>query len=94
MTASQPRDDRAIAEAMLRLLGGAARSISPTDVALAIDPAGAAAGWPHLLPRVRRIAAALARDGRIDILRHGRPVDPAAARGVIRLRLAATGAES
>jgi hypothetical protein len=40
------------------------------------------------MARVRREAAALAREGRIDILRKGRPVDPATEiRGVIRLRI-------
>jgi hypothetical protein len=29
----------------------------------------------------------LAEAGRIDILRHGKPVEPAAMKGVIRLRL-------
>jgi hypothetical protein len=36
---------------------------------------------------VRTAAAALARDGRIDILRKGKPIAPAAIHGVIRLRL-------
>jgi hypothetical protein len=37
---------------------------------------------------VRHAAQALARDGRIEILRKGQPVDPnAEIRGVIRLRI-------
>ena len=41
---------------------------------------------------VRRAAAGLARDGRIEILRKGKPVPPEAMRGVIRLRAAAAAA--
>ena len=51
-----------------------ARALSPDD-------------WRPLMARIRREAAALAREGRIDILRKGKPVDPEAEiRGVIRLR--------
>jgi hypothetical protein len=40
------------------------------------------------MARLRREAIALAREGRIEILRKGRPVDPdGAIRGVIRLRI-------
>lgn len=75
---------------MLRLLQAAGTgSISPTDVARALDPEGAARGWPGLLPRVRRIATRLATAGGIEMLRKGQPVQPAEARGVIRLRLRA-----
>lgn len=65
---------------------GAGRSISPSDVARALRPDG----WQSLLTRVRREAVVLAREGRIDILRKGRPADPEAEiRGVIRLRIRA-----
>jgi hypothetical protein len=39
---------------------------------------------------VRRAAFGLARAGRVEVLRKGKPVPPEAARGVIRLRAAAT----
>jgi hypothetical protein len=61
---------------------GVAGSISPTDVAQALAPE-----WRSLLGAVRRAAAGLAEAGRIDILRKGKPVPPAEARGVIRLRI-------
>jgi len=62
---------------------GAGKSISPSDVASALEPEG----WQRLLPRIRREAVLLAREGLIDILRKGKPVDPTAEiRGVIRLR--------
>lgn len=62
---------------------GPDKSISPTDVARALRP-----DWQVLLPDVRRAAARLAQAGRIEVLRHGRPVDPRAFKGVIRLRTA------
>lgn len=38
------------------------------------------------MPTVRQAAIRLALAGRIEILRHGKPVDPQAFKGVIRLR--------
>lgn len=63
---------------------GAEKSICPSEVARALDPED----WQRLMPRIRREAALLAREGHIDILRKGKPVDPEAEiRGVIRLRI-------
>jgi hypothetical protein len=63
---------------------GATKSICPSEVARALEPED----WQKLMPRIRREAAVLAREGRIDILRKGKPVDPEAEiRGVIRLRI-------
>lgn len=67
------------------------RSICPTDAARALAAAAGAPDWHAVLPSVRRAAARLAREGRIEILRKGKPVDPAGARGVIRLRIAGSG---
>jgi hypothetical protein len=82
-------DDARIAAEILRLAGelGPARSLSPSDAARALDPEG----WRSLLGAVRRVAVHLAQEGRIEILRKGRPVGPEAVRGVIRLRLAGGG---
>ncbi len=76
--------DAVIAEAILRLTEalGPAKSISPNEVAQAIG-----AEWRPLLGAVRRVGAQLARDGRIDVLRKGKPIDPAEMIGVIRLRI-------
>lgn len=76
--------DAAIAEAILRLTEacGPAKSISPTDAAQAL-----ALEWRPLLGPVRRVAMQLAKDGRIDILRKGKPIDPTETIGVIRLRI-------
>lgn len=67
---------------------GDGKSICPSDVARALD----AAGWRAHLSRVRSVAADLARQGRIDILRKGRRIDPDHVKGVIRLRLASDAA--
>jgi len=78
---------------ILRLteLRGAGKSICPSEVARALhaaDQPGAAEGWQRLMTPVRNAARTLARDGRIEILRKGQPVDPnAEIRGVIRLRI-------
>ena len=84
--------ETAIREEILRQTGarGPDRSICPSEVARAL--AGGDDGpWRPLMAPVRRAAAALARDGRIEILRKGKPVPPEAMHGVVRLRAAAPG---
>ncbi len=67
---------------------GPGSSICPSEVARAL--AGGDDGpWRPLMGPVRRAAADLARAGRVEILRKGKPVPPEAMRGVIRLRAAA-----
>jgi hypothetical protein len=61
---------------------GSDHSICPSEVARALG----AEDWRTLMRPVRAAAARLAGDGRIEVLRHGKPVDPAAFKGVIRLR--------
>jgi hypothetical protein len=58
------------------------KSIAPETVARALD----AEGWRRLLPQVRATAVGLARQGRLVILRHGKPADPDTFKGVYRLR--------
>lgn len=41
--------------------------------------------WRPLMPRVRAVAAGLARDGLLVATRRGEPVDPEAPGGAIRL---------
>lgn len=60
---------------------GPDKSICPSEVARALDE-----DWRKLMTDVRRGAVRLAQAGRIDILRKGKPIDPASVRGVIRLR--------
>jgi hypothetical protein len=75
----------AIRDTILRLATavGPAKSICPSEVARAL-----AETWRPLMGPVRAEAVALAREGRLLILRHGKPVeDLDALRGVIRLRI-------
>ncbi len=76
-------DETLIEAEILRLAAarGPAGSISPSDVAQSLAPE-----WRPLLGPVRRVATRLAAEGRIDILRKGKPVPPESVRGVIRLR--------
>ncbi len=93
--------DDPVADAILALLAGtgAAKSISPEDAARAFadgraKPTSPPDLWRRYLPAVRQQALHLARQGRIHILRKGKPVDPhAPVKGVIRLALPA-GADS
>jgi hypothetical protein len=59
------------------------KSISPEEVARAVDPAG----WRRELAKIRPVAVGLARAGRLVILRHGKPADPDEFKGVWRMRL-------
>lgn len=61
---------------------GAGKSICPSEVARALTE-----DWRPLMRAVRAEAARLAGEGRIAILRKGKPIDPAEMRGVIRLGL-------
>jgi hypothetical protein len=61
----------------------AGKSISPEEVARAVDPEG----WRRRLGHVRATAVGLARAGRLVITRHNKPADPDDFRGVYRLRL-------
>ena len=62
----------------------AAATICPSEVARALHEAHDD-GWRALLPEVRRVAAALARAGRLRVTRRGSVVDAEAPRGPIRL---------
>jgi hypothetical protein len=59
------------------------KSISPEEVARAVDPEG----WRRLLGHVRAIARGLARQNKLIILRHNKPGDPGDFKGVYRIRL-------
>ena len=74
-----------VEETLFALLEGLApgKSVSPEEVARAVDPAG----WRRVLPKVRPIAVGLARQGKLVITRHGKPADPNSFKGVYRLRL-------
>jgi len=74
----------AITAAILRIAAerGPEKSLCPTDVARAVSTEN----WRPLLSAVRKVAADLARQGKIEILRKGKPINPDDMRGVIRLR--------
>lgn len=84
-------DDAAVASAILTLTAsrGADASICPSEAARQV---AGEARWQVLLPAVRRVAVALAKEGRIEITRKGRAVDPDAFKGVYRLRVKPDGA--
>ncbi len=62
---------------------GTEKSICPSEAARLLAPA-----WQSQMKIVRAAAVRLAREGRIDVLRKGKPVENLdELRGVIRLRL-------
>ena len=61
----------------------AGKSRDPAAVAKALDPDG----WRRALGQVRATAIGLARQGKLEITRHGKTADPSAFKGVYRLRL-------
>lgn len=78
-----------LADAILSLCAtrGAGKSLCPSEVARALV-GNDEKQWRLLMHPIREAALALAREGRITILRKGRPVDPATMpKGVIRLRI-------
>ena len=64
---------------------GAGKSICPSEVARALG----GEDWHPLMTLVRNAAVALAQDGKLLILRKGKPVPPEGVKGVIRLALPA-----
>ncbi len=60
---------------------GPTKSICPSEVVRNDGP-----GWQSQLGAVRAAAVRLAMAGQIEITRHGKPIEPAAIKGVIRLR--------
>jgi hypothetical protein len=76
---------RSIEDAILDTLAAKAAgvSITPEEAARAADPEG----WHGRIAQVRATAVGLAREGRLVILRKGKPVDPEDFKGVYRLRL-------
>ena len=70
-----------LAKADPKGVGG--KSIEPAEVAKELQPEQ----WQRMLPKVRACALGLMRQGRLTITKTGKPVDPIAVKGVIRLRL-------
>jgi hypothetical protein len=77
--------DRALESAILELLArrGPDKTICPSEAARLVDPHN----WENLMDQAREAAARLARQGTIVITQRGKAVDPAKAKGPIRLKL-------
>ncbi|MBK1696909.1 DUF3253 domain-containing protein [Rhodovibrio salinarum] len=88
-------DSDPLAGEILRLIEqrGPGKSICPSEVARSFaeerrKPTDPPDLWRKYLPAVRQQAKNLARQGRISILRKGKPVDPTVpVKGVVRLSL-------
>ena len=76
----------AIEAVLLRLIGerGPTKSVDPTEVARALG-GDHPDQWGPLMQPIRKAAVALAEQGRLVILRKGKPVDPRNFKGVYRL---------
>jgi hypothetical protein len=76
--------DRALEDAIRGLLARRAddATICPSEAARAVS----ADGWRELMPRARAAAARLVDAGVVEVTQRGRAVDPASARGPIRIR--------
>lgn len=88
MSATTTPSAAELEESILRLLRdcGPEKTISAMDVARRIAGDNPDA-WGPLMAPLRRAAVRLTKQGRLVILRKGRPVDPDDFRGVYRLRL-------
>lgn len=76
--------DRRLEELIVELLEARAdgATICPSDAARAADPDG----WRDLMEPVRRAARRLVADYRVEVTQGGTVVDPATARGPVRIR--------
>ncbi|MEU7115395.1 DUF3253 domain-containing protein [Streptomyces sp. NPDC046182] len=89
MTDTEQQMDRRLERVVLELLERRAptATICPSDAARAVY-AGDDDGWRELMEPARRAAQRLVAAGEVEITQGGRPVDPAEARGPIRIRRA------
>lgn len=72
--------------ALCRATGPEGR-VRPEDIAIVILPNH----WQTLTKRIRLASRQLAREGMVDILRKGEPVDPGDFKGVYRIRITEAG---
>ncbi|MFI2782892.1 DUF3253 domain-containing protein [Streptomyces sp. ALB3] len=89
MTDIRQQTGRRLERAILELLDrrGPAATICPSDVARAVYE-GDDDGWRALMEPVRGAARRLVTAGEVEITQGGRPVEPAEARGPVRIRRA------
>jgi hypothetical protein len=76
--------ERALENAITELLDarGDGKTICPSEVARRVDPED----WRPLMDPARRVAARLVEAGELEMTLQGQVVDPATARGPVRLR--------
>ncbi|MFD4258908.1 DUF3253 domain-containing protein [Streptomyces sp. NPDC058534] len=86
MADAEERTGRSLERAILELLGRRRpeATICPSDAARAVHE-GDADGWRALMEPARRAAGRLAAAGEVTVTQGGHPVDPARARGPIRI---------
>ncbi len=79
-------DAHAIEAALLRLIAerGPGKTVDPTEAARELGGSHPDQ-WGPLMQPIRRVAVALAEQGRVVILRKGKPADPRDFKGVYRL---------
>ena len=89
MADEQERTGRHLERAILELLERRRpeATICPSDAARAVYE-GDDDGWRALMEPARRAAGRLAEAGKVTVTQRGRQVDPATARGPIRIRRA------
>ncbi|MEU5687377.1 DUF3253 domain-containing protein [Streptomyces venezuelae] len=87
MTQSERKTERRLEETILELLDRRApdATICPSDAARAAHD-GDDDGWRELMEPARRAARNLVEAGEVEITQGGERVDPAEARGPIRIR--------
>ncbi|MEU9233983.1 DUF3253 domain-containing protein [Streptomyces subrutilus] len=87
MADTERQTDRRLERAILELLDRRApdATICPSDAARAVYE-GDDDGWRALMEPARRAARRLVAAGEVEITQGGHPVDPAKARGPIRIR--------
>ncbi|WAL99246.1 DUF3253 domain-containing protein [Streptomyces sp. Je 1-369] len=84
---TQRKTERRLEQTILELLDRRApdATICPSDAARAVHE-GDDDGWRALMEPARRAARKLVEAGKVEITQGGEPVDPADARGPIRIR--------
>ncbi|MFD9027282.1 DUF3253 domain-containing protein [Streptomyces parvulus] len=86
MADQEERTVRRLERAVLELLERRSpdATICPSDAARAVYE-GDDDGWRDLMEPARRAAGRLAEAGEVTVTQRGRPVDPATARGPVRI---------
>lgn len=86
-----PVEDRAseLEAAILELLAerGPGKSICPSEAAKLVGGTASRHDWESLMEPSRAVVRRLAKNGKVVMTQKNKPVDPASAKGPIRLRL-------